>query len=179
MSDYRVARRYAKSLFELAVEQKILEEVNESITLIRTVCHENRNLVRLLKNPIIRYDHKLRILNRLFEGRIDDMSLRFVQLITKKNREAILPAIAEVFGDIYNQYNNITIAQITTAMPLNDALRSAFQERLEKGEGTVVLQEVVDEDIIGGFVLDIGDRRIDSSIKTMINNLKKELTKET
>jgi F-type H+-transporting ATPase subunit delta len=150
MSDYRVARRYAKSIFQLAVEKEVLEQVHESMDLIQKTCAENRNLVMLLRNPVVRYDYKLRVLKRVFEGKTDPLSLRFIELLTKKNRANILPRIAEVYAELYNEYKN----------------------------EEVILQEKVDENLIGGYVLNIGDTRIDNSISNMLKNIERELTKD-
>jgi F-type H+-transporting ATPase subunit delta len=178
MSDYRVARRYAKSIFQLAVEKKVLEEVHDSMVLVHKTCAQNRNLVLLLRNPVVRYDYKLRVLTRIFKEKTDPLSLRFIELLTKKNRANILPRIAEVYTELYNEHKNITIARLTSAIPLSDEVRSSIIDRVKKGDQEVILQETIDEELIGGFILNIDDTRIDNSISSMLKNIERELTKE-
>ena len=178
MSDYRVARRYAKSIFELANEKQTLEEVHASMVLIFNTCSQNRDLVLLLRNPVIRYDYKLRVLKRIFENNIDGLSGLFLELLTRKNRSSILPSVAEVFSELYNEYKQITIARVTTAVPLSAGLRKAFIDSIKKENEEVILSEKVDESLIGGYILNIGDKQIDDSILRKLKSLEKELTKD-
>jgi F-type H+-transporting ATPase subunit delta len=132
----------------------------------------------MLKNPVIRYDFKLNVIRRIFTGKVDDMTQRFFELVCKKNRAEILPAVASVFLDLYNEAKGIVLAKITTAMAMSDDMRAQF-EALLKGEGKEVrIEEEVDERIIGGFVLQIGDNQADNSISSKLKNLKRELTKD-
>ena len=78
MSDYRVASRYAKSLLSLAIEQKIEDELLRDLTLIGDTCASSRDLIITLKNPIVKYDKKLSILKRLFEGKVNALIIRFI-----------------------------------------------------------------------------------------------------
>lgn len=178
MSDSRVAKRYAKSILELAIEKQILEEVHDSMTLIFNTCTQNRDLVRLLKSPVVSYDYKLRVLKRIFEGKIDALTSRFLELLTKKNRSSILPSVAEVFSALYNKYKNITIARVTTAVPLSAELRKTFIDKIKKDNEKVILNEEVDESLIGGYILNIGDKQIDDSVLRKLKSLERELTQD-
>ena len=148
------------------------------MVLIHETCTQNRNLVLLLRNPVIRYDYKLRVLKRIFEGKTDPLSIRFLELLTKKNRASILPKIAEVYDDLYNEYKHIIIARLTTAVPLSEKLRRTFIDKIKEENEEVILKEVVDDQLIGGYILNINDTRVDNSILSMLKDVEKELTKE-
>jgi F-type H+-transporting ATPase subunit delta len=176
MSEVRVASRYAKSLFELAVEQDKLEPVKAGIQRIRETIANNRNLAQVLKNPVIRYDYKLRILRRLFENNGDELVMRFLELLSRKNRANILLAVADEFEKLYNEHKGIVRARVTTAVALDEALRKEFETMLEKQTGKkVALEENIDPDIIGGYLLQMGDLQVDNTISGKIGDLRREL----
>ncbi|MBT1685409.1 ATP synthase F1 subunit delta [Dawidia soli] len=174
MTDLRAASRYVKSLLGLAVEQNALEAVHADMQLFAKVCAENRQFALLLRNPVVKHDKKRDVLERLFKGKVHPLTMAIFDIITKKNREPLLPAIAREFHAEYNLYKGIGDAVITTAVPLDASLRAEF-ERIAKGlsdKKQVELKEVVDADMIGGFVLEVGDKQIDASLKNKLNALK-------
>lgn len=174
MSDVRAASRYAKSLLELADEKGVLEEVQQDMLLLNSVCEENRSFLLMLKNPIIKHRKKKAILELIFNGKVNDVTMAIFDIITRKNREAILPSIATEFIKQYNIKKGVEVAKVITTVPLDAKLKKEFENivlQISKSK-SVQLEEVVDENIIGGFVLKVGDRQIDDSIKTKINELK-------
>lgn len=174
MADSRVASRYVKSLLGLAVEQKVLDEIHRDMLLFSKVCNENRSFEILLKNPVIKHDKKLEILKRIFSGKVHSLTMAFFDIITRKNRESILSGIAKEFHNAYNDYKGIGKATVITAVPLDAGLRAEFEKLVKNysDKKQVELIEKVDHDIIGGFVLNVGDRQIDASIKNKIKTLK-------
>ena len=86
MSDFRVASRYARSVFDLAIELKKVDAIYADMLVLDQVCKANRRLVTLLKNPIVRYDFKLRVLHKVFDKHVDKLTLKFFDLICRKNR---------------------------------------------------------------------------------------------
>lgn len=173
MSEIRVNSRYAKSLLELSIEKEILEDIYKDIKQFAKISDTNRDFVLLLKNPIINSGKKLAILKQLFEGKVHEVTMQFFTIITRKNREDHLPGIAASFVDQYNKYKNIEKAMVTTTFPLGEQNRAEVRQLIKKISGKdVELKEKVDPSIIGGFVLQIGDRRIDSSISSKLKELK-------
>jgi F-type H+-transporting ATPase subunit delta len=177
MSDIRVASRYAKSLIELAQERGILENVYQDMLLFTKTVTANRDLALMLRNPIVKHNKKLAVLKAIFTGKVSDLTLSFFTIITEKNREAVLSTVATEFLTQYNLLKKVQKAQVTTAAPLTPALRSEINQMVlnRTGMNTVVLEEVVDPAIIGGFVLRIGDVQIDDSISTSLLRLKNKL----
>ena len=174
MSEIRVAARYAKSLLELAKEQGVVEQVNQDMLFFSKVCDENRALQLTLKSPVVRHQQKMAILKQIFEQRVSPVSYTIFTIITRKNREAVLYAIAKEFHHQYNQYKNIQPAQVTTTFPLDEPLRAKFRQLVTESTGgkQVELQEKVDPALIGGFVLKVGDRQIDESLRSRLQSLK-------
>lgn len=174
MADLRVASRYVKSLLDLAVEQGALEEVHRDMQLFAKVCDENRAFALMLKSPVIRHDKKKDILQRLFQGKVNKLTMAILNIITSKNREPILPAIAKEFHNAYNVYKNIGKASVISAVPLDEKLRKEILQITQKlsERKEVELTEKVDPSLIGGFVLNVGDKQIDASIKNKIQSLK-------
>ena len=177
MRSHRAATRYAKSLIELAIEQNVLDEVYGDMKLFTAVIEENRVFAVMLKNPIINHDKKRNVLHALFDKRMNKLSILAFDLITKKNRESILAEISTEFQVQYNAFKGLQVADITTTIELDDELRKKFDELVEEISGKKAsLNEIIDENIVGGFILNVGDRRLDQSIKTQLNNIKRELT---
>lgn len=173
MSEYRVASRYAKSLLELAEEKGVLEEIFNDMKQFSNVCKESREFELMLKNPIIKHDKKNAILKSIFKGKVHDITLAIFDIITRKNREPILPKMAKAFLTQYNIKKGIEEARVTTAVALTDELRKEMVSLVKKisSKNEVQLKEVIDEDMIGGYILKIGDRQIDDSLRSKIKEL--------
>ncbi len=174
MVESRATSRYVKSLLGLAVEKNVLEAVHNDMLLFSRVCDENRAFELMLKNPIIRHDKKREILEKLFEGKVNPLTLAIFDILTRKNREPLLPGIAKEFHTAYNIYQGIGKAFITTAIPLDSQLRTEFENIVKRisEKDRVELTEKIDKEMIGGFVLNVGDRQIDASIKNKLQALK-------
>lgn len=177
MADARVASRYVKSLLGLAVDQNALDAVHNDMRLFTSVCDSNRQFRLMLNNPIIKHDKKRDILEALFKGKVHNLTMAIFDIITKKNREPLLPAIASEFHHAYNDYKGVGQASVTTAVPLDNNLRSEIEQIVKKlsGKKTIEMEEKIDAEMIGGFVLNVGDRQVDASIKNKLKALKVRL----
>lgn len=173
MSEQTVAFRYAKSLIGLAQEKGLLDRVNEDMKLFTQVCEDSRAFTLALKSPIVKHWKKLAILNDIFRDKVHPVSFSIFDIITKKNREAILPSVAEAFQAQYAELNNIVTAHLTTATPVTDSQRKQFVKIVADATGKKVeLKEKLDERLIGGYMLRVGDTQVDASIKSRLNDLK-------
>lgn len=173
MADSRAASRYVKSLLDLAVEKNALEEVHSDMLLFSEVAAASRPFTLLLQNPVIKHDKKLEILKRIFKGKVHSLTMSFFDIITRKNREPILLSIAQEFHNAYNAHKGIGKATVTTAIPLDPAIRAEFEGlvRHYSDKKKIELIEKVDPALIGGFVLNVGDRQVDASIRSKIKTL--------
>lgn len=173
MSEIRVASRYAKSLIELAQEKGVLEQVKEDMNMFAKVLNQSRDLKLLMRNPVVKSDKKLAVINALFKGKVNDLTLAFFSIVARKGREAVLEFIGPEFVNQYNVYEGITTASVTTAVPLTEELRNELGQKLVVQTGhRVELEERIDPSLIGGFVLRVGDLQIDSSVKYNLNKLR-------
>jgi len=174
MQGTRVASRYAKAFINLTIEQGLLEQAYKDMQYILQVCKIEHELVVFLKSPVIKTDKKLAVLKELFSGKINKITEAYIHLITSKKREVYLVEIAQEFLNQYKAKKNILTAVITSASGLDDAARKAVIN-LVKGNGTneVVLQEKIDTDIIGGFIIRVGDKQVDASISRKLKLLQR------
>ena len=175
MTGVKLANRYSRSLLLLAMERGELEQVYNDMKLVSQTCSENKDLTVLLRSPIIKTDKKRAILHEIFGSSIGKTSMGFIEIITNKRREYFLEKIAEEFLSQYKENNRITTATVTTGKKLDSSLKEKILA-LIKNQNTaeVDLIEKLDENLIGGFVLRIGDNQIDASIQRKLNDLKKE-----
>lgn len=177
MSESRIAARYAKSLLELSKEKKALEKVVKDIEMFAGICESNRDFVLMLRNPIIHHGHKLAVLKKIFTKKVNNITISFFEIITRKNREQYLPEMAKAFLHQYNVEKGIVESTVITASPLSAALKKEVNAVLKKitGDKKVELTEVVDEELIGGFVLKVGDKQIDDSVSSRLREIKLQL----
>ena len=178
MRQSRVTNRYAKALLDLAVEQNNLSTCYKDMLMLSSACKENKELELLLKSPIVKTDKKLAILKQLFEDKLDNLSMSFVNIITTKKREALLADIATSFIYLYKAHNKIEAATVTTANPLDEQLKAQVIDFIKNyGQQDVELTEIVDENIIGGAIIRMGDKQLDASISRTIKELKQTFNK--
>ncbi len=175
MRETRVANRYAKALFELSLEMKMLEEIRGDMELLLDVCRENREFVLMLKSPVIKESKKRAILKGIFEKKINDLTYKFLHVITRNRREEVIMEVAEQFIKIYKEFKNILPTTLTSAVKLDAATRDRIVTVLgERTHTEIELSEVVREEIIGGFILEFEDKQYDASVLRKIKNLRKE-----
>jgi F-type H+-transporting ATPase subunit delta len=166
MPNPRLAARYAKSLLGLAIETGQLEKVYTDIQWLQAVTKSSRDFVNLLRSPIVKGDKKLSILNAVTKGKISDLTAAFNRLLVTKGRESYLPEILGAFIRQYKEHMNIQTVKLTTAVPVSEEIRKAVIEQLKKNTDmkNIELETTVDEELIGGFVLQMGDRLVDASV---------------
>lgn len=178
MASQRVASRYAKSILELAKERGVVEEVRKDMILFTSVCEENHDFALMLKNPIVTHGKKRSILHAIFAGKVSDLTIGMFDLIVRKHRENDLELLAKSFEVQYMVSEGIESAHVSTTFSLDDNLRKSFTEAVKTiSEKEVDLKESIDADLIGGFLLKIGDKQIDASLKSKLRDLRQELTK--
>lgn len=177
MRGTKVAGRYAQSLLELAEEKQLAEKVIEETNFIRKTADENRDFLNFLSNPIIDASKKISILNKIFED-FSELSLKFIQLITKNKREMFLPLIAEAYILKYKESKGIVPVTLTIAAPLSDEVKEELLGKLEKQvEGNFEVNEKIRKEILGGFIFRMGDMQIEGSVSYQLSKLKNRLTK--
>jgi len=169
-----VASRYAKVLLQLAVEKNVTARIHTDMLCFDQVCAANRCLVTTLKSPVIKHDKKLAVLQAIFQNKVHDLTLSFLAMVTQKHREALLPTMAQAFLAQYNQHQGIKTAQVTTTFPLSDQLTLQLQKIVQQIAPCqqVILEQNIDPALIGGYVLQVEDKRLDQSLRKKLLTLK-------
>ena len=177
MSEITVAIRYAKSLIDLAVEQKALEHVKSDMEFFVRTIKANSELNAVLVNPIIYHDKKIQILEAIFDGKVSPVTMAFFKLMVNKNRAEVLYPAALEFINQYDVINNIIKATVVSATELSEANKKTIIAEIEAStKGRVILVSKVDPALIGGFILTVGDMQVDTSISSSLTKLKKEFS---
>ena len=175
MNSSKLATRYAKALFEFAKEKDQIQKVKEDLVLVKSVLKENYELKLVIESPIIFPDKKNDIFAGVFADKLSDTTFGFLSLTIKKKREPALITICDEYVRLYNKYNNIQVAFVTTVQPLSPALADAVKKLLEEEtQSTIELQQILDDKIIGGLKIQIEDTLFDASILSSINKLRDE-----
>ncbi len=179
MQNPRLAARYAKSIIDLSQEQNLLDAVHNDMLLIDAACKSNKDFTLMLRSPIIKADTKKNILKSIFEGKVNNLTSLLFDLIVNKGREANLPEIATAFIQQYQQIKRVQTVKLTTAFPIDEELKQLIQNKVAANfkEGTVSIDTDVDPELIGGFVLEAGDKLFDGSIRRDLNDIKNQFTK--
>jgi len=175
MSVSRIASRYAKSLIDFAQENNKLEEVRTDMALLDKAL-ESRDLVMLLKSPIVNELKKKEIFNVLFDGKLSDTTLGFLNIIMNNGREEYIPAISNEFEAQYKLMKGISEVKLTTATPISEANLSSIKAKLLSSNETsqeVEIDTIVYPSILGGFIIEIGDKLYNDSIAYKLSQMKK------
>ncbi|MFW5756127.1 MAG: ATP synthase F1 subunit delta [Tangfeifania sp.] len=179
MNESAIAVRYARAVFSLAKEKEIIDSVKNDMELIHGVCKDSADFNLLLKSPVVRTSQKIRLISQIFKNKVHPVTLNFLLLITRNNRESFIQAISRDTLDFIRREKNIKPAILTTAIAIDQAFISEIEKTMEKElGGKIELTSRVNPDIIGGLILRIGDKQLDAGIKTQLRNIKQELLKK-
>ncbi len=177
MAAARVAGRYAKALLSLAKERNELDAVGRDLNTLQALFEDSRDLVTMLQSPIIKADKKQSILDAVLRGHIGELTASYLQILLKKGREGLVRDMVREGQTQLRILRNIQSVTVTTAVTLTDELRSNILAQVSKvHQGEVDLTEKVNPDILGGYILQLGDQMIDASVKSQIQALGRELT---
>lgn len=176
MSEFRIASRYAKALFEKALETKSLDAVKGDIDTLMNLSKESHEFVVFLQSPLYKKVTKQDALNKLFAN-ANDLTKGVFTLMTDKFREAYIPAMGKVFLEMYNKHNQIVEAIVTTAVSLDANSLKEVESYVKENSGakTVKLVQHINPAIVGGLTIEFGGRIYDNTISNQIRKIKKEL----
>ena len=166
MPNPRLASRYAKSLIDLSVEKDQLETVFADMQWLQQLLKASRDFVNLLRSPIIKSERKKKVVDAVITGKVSEITDSFVHLVIAKGRESNLGEIITSFIAQYKQHKNIYTVTLTTAVPVTDELKKSIIDQIRKTSEmqNIELETTVDQNLIGGFVLQAGDKLIDTSV---------------
>lgn len=177
MNESKISVRYAKALFNLAVEKQMLESIKADVEMLNEIC-DIKEFKEFLSSPIIPISKKQEIFKTIFQKNVNTFVSEFLLLLAKGRREVYLKIITLDFLKFYRDLLGIKEAELTTAVAISEDSKAKIVQML-----TILLKSKIDikhkinSDIIGGFVLRIDDKQIDSSVKTQLKDFKNELVK--
>jgi len=168
----RAALRYAKATLDLAKEKGLAKEINDDLLLIDQTISENEDLHSLLISPIVKASVKKTVLTEIFGKKTNAITNRLFHILLENKRLPLLPLVAKEFSILYDVLQGIEIAHVTTAIPLTKELEAKILLKIKEfSNNKITLKNKIDPEIIGGYILRIGDMQLDSSISGQLHNL--------
>lgn len=173
------AKVYGDGLFDLALEKQEIDGFFEEVKVLGTALSENPELSKLMGHPQVSRDDKIQMIKDIFQGKLREEMVGFLVLVVEKGRFSEIQNILDYFTDLVYEYKKIGKAHVTSAVPLSEAQKEATEKRLlaTTGYETMEIDYQVDEKLIGGMVIRIKDRVVDSSIRTRLNTMTRDLLK--
>ena len=180
MSEFNVSTRYARALMDIAEEKNLFESISEDMDLVLNTISEGKELRKILASPIIDSEKKISIIKAIFENKVNSEVLNFLTFILLKNRDVLFYDIIKRFTELRDVKAGIVNVDITSAIDLDDNSKSKIIDKFEKYSGKKIRAKfLVDDSIIGGFLVRIGDTVVDASVVHQLAELKKKLKSAT
>lgn len=175
MNDSKISVRYAKALFLSAKEENLLENVLEDMKLIRASSEVN-GFKEYIESPVAKTSSKKALIKNVYGDLISDLSFNFYHLLLTKKRESYLYDIIRNYIFLYRKEKGIKSASLKTPFRIPDENRKKFLSLLENlYKAHIDIEEKIDPELIGGFILTVEDKQFDASIKTSLKKIKKQL----
>lgn len=171
-----VAGRYAEALYGIAVENKLVDRLEEELKAVVGVLEESVQLKKVLFHPRITAAQKKEVLAGLFAGRVSEVAMNFLGILVERRREAYLTNITDYFADLADKARNISDVKVTSAVELNEGEKKALTDAMASCTGKKVrLSYDVEPQLLGGVVVRVGDKVIDGSVLARLQNLREHL----
>ena len=176
MNNPRLAGRYGKSLLDLAVEQNQLDVVHADMKFLNSVFKTNPDFTAVLVSPVINADKKEKIIESIINGRVSNLTASFIKLLVRKTRENVLPQIANAFIEQYNELKDIHKVKLTTAVPMSKEIQDTIISKIRSNTKVqnIELETAVEDELIGGFKLELGNILVDATVLRDLNDVKKQ-----
>ena len=163
----------------MAKDKNVTKEVNEDMILINETIDNSDDLRAFLKSPVIKESMKKSVLLEIFKS-TNGVTVGMFNILLENNRIDVLPIVASKYRDLYNEMTGVQVAEVTTAVPLTPELEAKIQQKVKKLTGNEAkIKNIIDDSIIGGFVLRVGDIQYNGSVQAQLTNLKRELKNNT
>ncbi len=175
MKTAKIGKRYAKALFEFAKEKNLVEQIYLDINFITEVYKNSPDLVIALKSPIIKTEKKISILFQIFNNKINNITQKYLEIITQKGRQIELGDILYDYILLYKEFKNIKTALLYTAQKATEEFKNDIILKLSKQlNSTIELVEIIKPELLGGFIIKVDDKAIDTAISSKITKLEQE-----
>jgi F-type H+-transporting ATPase subunit delta len=172
-----ISTRYAKALFKVGIENKCLERLKADMELIKYTISENSIFRQVLDNPVIKPPEKRKVMSELLEKWVNTLTLNFINLIIRQRRETLLADVSRDFIDMYEKLKCIKRAHVVSSTSMDDPSKQQLQQQLKVlFKADVQLTAETNPDLIGGFILRVGDQQYDASLSSALKRMRKTLT---
>ncbi len=179
MVDIRVARRYARALFEVALKQNLLQPTADDLAALRALLEQSAELRAFFYSPLIPRDRKIQRLREALQAQVQPHTLRLLELLIEKRREKFLEAVCEEFRKLQEAHQGVVRATIESATPLTEAEQNGIVQKLQQSTGkTIIPTFEVNPDLIGGVRVQMGDYQIDGTLRGALDRLRDHITLE-
>lgn len=173
----QIASRYAEALFELADEENKTSEIYSEIESINNIILENKNLFDVLRSPFIARKDKKNVINSIFSEMVSNYSKNLLMVLIDNGRTTEFSSIVLSYKEMLNNKNNLSEGIVITAIPLSQEKMSELEEKISaRYNKSIKLTNKIDENILGGVLIRIGNEEIDGTIKTRLDGLKEQLS---
>jgi len=174
----KISVRYAKAIYLLGKEKGLLDQIKIDITLLSNILKSNPDFKMVIESPVLKPSAKIKAVTSIFKGKINDLTLNFLVILIKNKREQNLEGICRRFSDIYAQEKGIKTALITTAVVLDENISKALSKILaEEFEAQIEIEHKLNPDILGGYILKVGDQQYDASVASSLRKMMQSLVK--
>lgn len=180
MNGSRAAIRYAKAILSFALEQQKEVEVNNDMLLVANTIHDSKELQLLLNSPILKTELKKSALKEIFESKTSPLTIGLINLLIDNKRLPILGEVAKKYNVIFDSLKGIEVAKVTSAVPLTEELNQQVLRKVIEITGKqATIESIINPDIIGGFILRVGDIQYDASVANKLQVLKRQFESES
>ena len=176
MNESKISVRYAKALFLLGKEKKMLDTIVADMKLVEEICNSVKDFWLMVESPVVKTSQKRKAVKLVLADKLDAVSLNFMDMVFQNHREIFIKDMVRNFLDLCRKDKGVVSAKLTTAALIDKEDKTNLSEMLKKAfNSNIELEEVLDKDIIGGFVLRVDDQELDASVSTQLNQIKRTL----
>lgn len=173
-----VAKNYARAMFELSIEANTVEETGEELQKIKEIFSSDEDIVKFFVTPLVTKKEKLEILSKAFEGKVTKNTENLLKVVIENGRASQIMEILDQYRKMELDYLGIEEAVAITTQPLSEAQRESLVANLEKTTGKkIILVNQIDESILGGILVKVGEQELDGTVLGKLNGLKQALIK--
>ncbi|MDD3741353.1 MAG: ATP synthase F1 subunit delta [Bacteroidales bacterium] len=180
MNQSKISVRYAKAIFEASGEKNVQKEVFTDFILIRNAIRENKDFDEIISSPVIKPSEKKFLLNNVFKSVVNELTMKFLEMIVSNSREKYIVDIARVYSDLYHKEHNIKEVILTTPFGIDENTKESLAKTVaDSFNSGVEIKDQINADMIGGVIIRIDNLQLDLSVATQLREIKESLkTKE-
>ncbi|QNJ97456.1 ATP synthase F1 subunit delta [Constantimarinum furrinae] len=178
MNGSKAAIRYAKAVLQQANDANLANVVFGDMQSVQATLENSKELRVVLKSPVVKAEDKREALLKIFSSQSDNTKA-LIKTLIENQRINLLGDVAGSYISLYNEEQGVKVAKVTTAVPLSEALEAQVLKKVKEltGSTSVTIENSIDESIIGGFILRVGDLQYNASIANQLGNIKREFSK--